>query len=110
MNTNNLLNEYQEIYQYFLKKYPHLKDEYGLFARLSKITEELGELNEAILGYLNLQRDSKNKTYSKEEVAKEWADVFNTVMLLGIYLDLDIDKEIKKRLINAKKQLHMEVV
>lgn len=98
MTLEEILNKYQTINDYFDEKFPQLKDEYRLLARLGKISEELGELNSAIHGELGLHRDRKQKEHSTDMVAKEWADLFNTVVLFGLVLELDIPQTIDDKL------------
>jgi len=102
MTFHYLLRKYKLIDDYFAENFPQLEKqgakEYRILARLSKITEELGELTSAIHGDLHLHREGKQKHHHHSEVVKEWADVFNTVILLGIVLQIDIPEAIDSRL------------
>jgi NTP pyrophosphatase (non-canonical NTP hydrolase) len=93
-----LLQRYQKIDTYFDEKFPQLRNEYKVLARLGKITEELGELHSAVHGEFHLHRADKQQQHHTEDVAKEWADVFNTVILAGMTLGLDMPKVIDERL------------
>ncbi len=110
MNFQTLLQRYDKIDQYFAQKFPQLQDEYKILARLGKITEELGELHSAVHGELHLHRADKQQQHHTDDVAKEWADVFNTVILAGMALDLDMPKVIDERLqeIYARYQMDEE--
>lgn len=108
MNLTTLIEKYQIINSYFDKKFPNLKNEYKILARLGKITEELGELNSAVHGELKLHRDDKQANHKREDVEKEWADLFNTVMLFGLVMDFDIPTAIEKRLVEIFKRLKLE--
>lgn len=98
MKFEELISQYRAIDKYFEREFPQLKDEYKILARLGKITEELGELNSAVHGELQLHREEKQAQYKREDIEKEWADLFNTVMLFGLVMDLDMPKIIKDRL------------
>jgi len=72
---------------------------------LLKLYEEVGEFAQAILihrkncrpeKYLSVQR-------SKEEVAKELADVLGMVMVNAQLLDIDLEEAINKKWINKEK-------
>ena len=73
-----------------------LSDKEKILARYTKMIEEVGELSEQILGSMNLQRSEKN--ISGENLGKEFADVFNTFMILAVTMDVDVEEEFKKKL------------
>lgn len=98
MDVQTLLTHYQQIDAYFSQKYPKLTGDYRILARLGKITEELGELNSAVHSELNLQRAEKQATHSFQELEKEWADVFNTVMLFAVAMGIKPEPVLKSRL------------
>ena len=58
-------------------------------AHMTKITEEVGELAEQVLGNLRLQRGEKLKVLEKEHIKKELADVLYATMILAASLDMD---------------------
>lgn len=98
MTLQDLIARFQKIDAYFTKKYPHVQNEYKLLARLGKISEELGELNSAVHGDLQLHRADKQAKHSSQDVETEWADLFNTVMLFGLVKGIDMPKVIDDRL------------
>jgi len=98
MQFNNLLQKYQKIDKYFDRTFPQLTGDYKILARLGKISEELGELNSAIHGQLKLHRPEKQAKHQPSNVSEEWADLFNTVILLGIVLEIDMPRSINDRL------------
>lgn len=56
---------------------------------MAKLTEELGELSDQVLGYHQLQRHEKLHTYNEKELGKEMYDVLLT--LVGIAEKVDIN-------------------
>ena len=88
-----------------LRKVHPIKDiEKEIFARMTKIMEELGELCEAVLSFYSLQRKDKEKK-SKEDVEKEIADTVIGLFILAHQMDIDIKKALKKKvdIIKARK-------
>lgn len=104
MDWSSLLQQYQQINDYFDQQFPQLTAEYRTLARLGKITEELGELNSAVHGELHLHRAEKQAQHHQDEVAHEWADLFNTVMLMGQVLELDIPLVVEERLQQIRRR------
>ena len=108
MTLEELIRRYRRLDDYFDEKFPQLKNEYRILARLGKITEELGELNSAVHGKLGLHRQEKQKQYSSQEIATEWADLFNTVLLFGIVMDIDMPEALEKRLEEVFQRLGID--
>ncbi|MBU0974270.1 hypothetical protein KKD03_01050 [Patescibacteria group bacterium] len=73
-----------------------------------KIMEELGELSDEILTSMNLQRNTKIEKFSQENVEDEFADVMASLLLLGIELDIDVEKVMKKKIKFTKERFEME--
>lgn len=75
-----------------------------IFARIVKMSEEQGELSEAVLNYFSLQRKTKNQT-GKDEVANEIADVIICASLLAHELGIDLEECLKYKMekIKARK-------
>lgn len=55
-----------------------------------KLSEEVGELSDQILGHLNLQRAAKAHKYNPDELAGEMADVVIMALLVGAEAGLDL--------------------
>ena len=98
MTINNLVDEYKKISKFLNNRWPLKNQEQRVFARTMKIMEELGELSDEILTSMNLQRNTKVAKFSKENVEDEFADVLGSLVLLGIELDIDIVKVMKKKI------------
>ncbi|MBI4653277.1 hypothetical protein HY750_03430 [Candidatus Kuenenbacteria bacterium] len=75
-----------------------------------KITEELGELSDVIIGLNNGQR--KRKKFSekkmKEKLETEIADVIGTTFILATRLNVDVEKALLKKLNVEKKRWEKE--
>jgi len=81
-----------------LEKYFPIPDKQKtIFARITKITEEFGELCKAILSYYSLQRKDKEQL-SKEDVEKEIADTVIGLLLLAEQMDIDVEAALKKKI------------
>ena len=108
MQLKKIITEYQKIGKFLNKRWP-LKDEnQRIFARTMKIVEELGELSDEILTSMNLQRNSKIANFSRKNLEDEFADVFASLILLGIELNVDIEDVIKRKIIYTRDRLEID--
>ncbi len=103
---------FEDLYSFVEKENKRLKSAYGplderthTFGRAIKLTEEVGELNEALLSSFGLQRDEKLSRFSEEELEHEFADVMLCVLLLAESMDVDIAKALEEKIkkINKRK-------
>lgn len=85
------------------RKYPIPDFEKAIFARMTKISEEQGELAEAVISYFSLQRKEKSRM-DKRDVAHEIADVIIAVTLLAYQFDIDIEKCVEEKIEIIKKR------
>jgi len=67
-----------------------------------KISEEVGELNEQLLGKFDGQRTTKNHKISDWNLENEIADVILATIRLARLLDLDVEKLLKDKIIILK--------
>ena len=69
---------------------------------LLKLYEEVGELSQAVLIHRKKSRPEKHlaEEISKEEVAKELADVLGMVMVNAHVMNIDLEEAITKKWIN----------
>ncbi len=79
------------------KHFPVATKREGLFGRVAKLTEEVGELAEAILASERLQRQEKLDGASSaheavENIGAECADVIITTLLLAQQAGVDINQ------------------
>ena len=68
-----------------------------VLGRTVKVTEELGELCDAILAADGDQRKEKLEKSSKENLEGEFADVIITTLLLAHSLGVDIEEALSKK-------------
>lgn len=78
-----------------------------IFARMVKVTEEVGELCSEVLAKCDLQRPGKIKDHSHEKLSEELADVLITTLLLANSLDVDVENSLKKKIEKIEKR-HLE--
>lgn len=74
------------------EKRPDQATDHQLFAlaRLAKLTEETGEVADAILSYYGAQRGSKLTKPTKSSIAHELADTYIVLGIIARHFDLDI--------------------
>lgn len=68
-----------------------------------KVSEELGELHNEILKLFNFQRKEKMKKYSMN-LSNELTDVILSSLLLGIELNIDVEKSLIDKMKIIKKR------
>ncbi len=73
-----------------------------LLAHMVKVQEEVGELSDELLTYLELQREHKLNNSEKGNIEKEVADVIIATCTLAMNLDIDLDDAITKRIETVK--------
>jgi len=108
MTIRDLVTEYEKISKFLNTRWPLKNTDHKVFARTMKIMEELGELSDEILTSMNLQRNTKIEKFSQENVEDEFADVMASLLLLGIELDIDVEKVMKKKIKFTKERFEME--
>lgn len=77
---------------------PSQSEESRAFGRLTKLTEEVGELAAAVLAKYGYQRDSKLKDFNDEKLSHEVADVILTTLLLAKTLGVDVETGLKSKI------------
>ena len=99
MDLNNLLKKLTDIDKAFKENNPEYEKDIdkAKLGRMVKLTEEVGELADEVLANQGLQRDDKMAAKQKGDLGDEFGDVFNSLMLLGIKLDLDLVAVISAR-------------
>lgn len=73
---------------------------------LLKLYEEVGELSQAVLIHRKKSRPEKHlpEEKSKEEIAKELADVLGMVMVNAHLMGIDLEKVVTEKWINRIKK------
>lgn len=108
MQLQKIITEYQKIGQFLNKRWPLKDDNQRIFARTMKIVEELGELSDEILTSMNLQRNSKIANFSRKNLEDEFADVFGSLVLLGLELNIDIEEVVERKIIFTRQRLEVD--
>lgn len=65
------------------------------YAQTVKLSEEVGELSEAVLARFGNQRDKDGKTYS---IDGEIADIIIVLLILGQHLEIDVNKALEQKI------------
>lgn len=102
-----LVNEYQTIGDFIRSQWPMPDKNSAIFARTMKLIEELGELSDEILSSMNLQRGSKLAKHTREDLENEFADVFASLLLMSIELDIDIQKVMERKIKYTKQRFKL---
>ena len=100
---NNFLEEMNTIWK---KREPKVFNDIEklTFIRLSKLSEEVGELNEAVLAKYNFQRKEKNSKFDENSISEELVDVIITSFNIAYAQGLDLEPIIKKKMEKIKKR------
>lgn len=99
-----IIEEYREIRARLHTIWPFNNKREHILARVAKMVEEFGELSDAILTRMDLQRSEKKEKEHSLDVEREFADVLGTLILLGIELDIDMEKAIKEKIAFTHKR------
>ena len=92
----------EQIQEKFQTEYD-IKEDVRVFATMTKVAEELGEVSNELLKKYQLQR--KEKLEADHELGKEIADLVITIGSLAHVTGINLDKELEKR-IEQMKQRH----
>jgi len=94
--------ELKELKKFIKKESKRLKNKFSLedkgkriLAKMVKLTEEVGELADEVLGCCSMQRKEKLDKHSKEELLDEFADVIVCTFLLAESMGIDIEEGLK---------------
>ena len=108
MTIQELIQQYRAISDFLNQHWPLKNKQHRTFARTMKIVEELGELSDEILTSMNLQRNSKIANFTHQNIEDEFADVMGSLILLGIELDIDVEKVIKRKIRFTRDRFEMD--
>lgn len=100
MNLDEMILKLDEIRSELKNRYPqlHADSDKTRLARMVKLSEEVGELADEVLSLQGLQRQDKIDAKQGDDLAKEFGDVFNSLLLLGLELNLDVKAVVTARL------------
>jgi len=77
-----------------------------ILARTVKLTEEVGELCNAVLAHFSFQRRSKLEKCKEDGVEQELADVIITVLLVAKSMDIDVKKALRMKIEKIKQRIY----
>jgi NTP pyrophosphatase (non-canonical NTP hydrolase) len=86
------------------KKFSKEDEEKRILARMVKVTEEVGELADEVLGYNSMQRKEKLDKHEKDNLSDEFADVVITTFLLAEIMKVDIEKALEHKIKKIDKR------
>lgn len=109
LTLEQMISDYRDIHLMLNSQWPLESDNERLFARMLKLSEELGELSNEVLTKLGLQRQSKIDAYREHHLEDELADVIGSAILLAIELDIDIAEIMKRKISYTIERLSNEV-
>lgn len=108
MDFEKTLAFVQEEWKHLQKNNPELYAdiEKCIYAQATKLGEEVGELNEALLAHFGRQRQGKKD--KQTSVGEEMADVIMVVMLIATGLGISVTEAIEKKVgvIEARRTTH----
>lgn len=109
MTIHELILQYKKIADFLNERWPLKNTQQRIFARTMKVVEELGELSDEILTSMNLQRNTKIANFSQQNIEDEFADVMGSLILLGIELEIDVEKVMKRKIAFTRERFGMKL-
>jgi len=98
MTIDEIIQKLQDISNKLHEQYPQADQKTSVLAASAKVSEEYGEFMDELLSSLGLQRADKLVKYDPANLASEFADVYITLMLLGMAAGIDVKQAIADRL------------
>ena len=108
MDMQQLLAAVEKVHIHFLEKNPNLDNEKQTLLRSLKLGEEVGELNEQIMGHYGYGRKEKIEKCSPTSLWHEVVDVIFTAMLIAKSLNIDIEWALKEKIATVQKRMWIE--
>jgi len=68
-----------------------------IFAQMTKLNEEVGELCNEVLARNGYQRKEKSSEHSTETLEGEFADVIITTLVLAKFMNIDVQKVVEEK-------------
>ncbi len=97
MNLEHLVNWAKKEDQRIQKAHPSKDKEKLALRKMAKLTEEVGELSDAVLDYFKVQRPAKFSK-SKEELEGEIADVIIVALILAGHVGVNPEKALTNKI------------
>ena len=83
---------------------PSVTDREWVYARILKLTEEIGELSAELLADSGWQRQDKLETHGDDSIMNEIADVLICTLLLAEVLKIDPSIALRKKIAKLDKR------
>lgn len=106
--TSDLQEFVSEQYDHLAGMFPDLysNPEMLAYASMTKLSEETGELSEAVLE--NFQRQRRTKQIESSAIPKEITDVLMVTLLLAHQFDIDINKALEEKIAQLSQRMANE--
>lgn len=104
MTLDDLIGFTREENKRLIRKYDIKDQRVRTLAQMAKLTEETGELSEAVLASLGLVRKEKLGKGQKNMVAEEVVDVIITAFILAQTLNLDVEKALREKMVKIEQR------
>lgn len=101
MEIKELLEFIKKEDQRLAHKYDFNSEKERVFARMIKLSEEVGEFGDEVLRFFSLQRNDKEE---KDGLGEEFADVVITAMLLAESMNVDIENSLERKIEKINKR------
>ena len=108
MQLKEILDFVDKVDAHFLQKHPDMDKERQSLWRSVKLTEEVGELNEQLMGHYGYVRKEKLEKFSQEHLEHEVADVIISTIMIAKSLDVDLDRALTNKMAIVKERLGIE--
>lgn len=105
MEMKKLLEFVERVSEQLAKGNPGSTQTERVFARMVKLTEEVGELADEVLASQGDQRKEKLEGKNEESLGNEVADVLITTLVLAASLNVDVPKALVKKIAKIEARL-----
>ncbi len=106
MEMKELLEFVRRVSEQITKGNPESTETERVFARMVKLTEEVGELADEVLASQGDQRKEKLEGKNKESLGDEIADVLITTLVLASSLNIDVPKALARKIVKIETRLY----
>jgi NTP pyrophosphatase (non-canonical NTP hydrolase) len=96
MNIQNLQSFISQVHEKLINQNTDLTPMEKQLCMFTKLSEEVGELSRAVLGFYKRQREGDDRD-PIGEIGPECADVIFAAMMIAKSFDIDIAKELEKK-------------
>lgn len=109
LTLDQMISDYRDIHLMLNSQWPLETQNERVFARMLKLSEEMGELSNEVLTKMGLQRQAKIDAYQEHHLEDELADVIGSAILLALELDIDLATIMKRKIAYTLDRISAEV-